>query len=120
MRQAGVSLVPAVTVDQVAAAVRSAADALLGGHAQGDALLAVRTDGTLRAVTAASADPAPMGQLGELAETWLPLVTGPAPVLAPSDQAARAGQDGCVPGGDWMLLCPLTLRTGRRATLRSG
>ena len=52
VRQAGVSLVAAVTVDQVAAAVRSATDALLGPRPHGDVLLAVRTDGTFRAVTA--------------------------------------------------------------------
>jgi diguanylate cyclase (GGDEF)-like protein/PAS domain S-box-containing protein len=50
VRQAGASLVTAITVDEVAAAVKSATDTLLGGHARGDVLLAVRTDGTLRAV----------------------------------------------------------------------
>ena len=64
LRQAGVSLVTATTLDQVAAAVEVAVDALLGGHAQGDALLAVRIDGRFHAVTAASADPAPMSELG--------------------------------------------------------
>jgi len=108
VRQAGVSLVSAVTVDQAAAAVKFAASTLLGTHPQNDMLLAVRTDGTFRAVTAASADPAPMNRLGELAETWLPLLTGSVPLLAPVTrlpQQARA----FVPGCDWMLLCPLTL-----------
>jgi diguanylate cyclase (GGDEF)-like protein/PAS domain S-box-containing protein len=49
VRQAGASLVTAMTVDEVAAAVKSATDTLLGGHAR-DVLLAVRTDGALRAV----------------------------------------------------------------------
>ena len=108
VRQAGVSLVSAVTVDQAAAAVKSAADTLLGTRLPGDVLLAVQTDGTFRAVTAASADPAPMNRLGELAETWLPLLTGSVPLLAPVTmlpEQARA----FVPGCDWMLLCPLTL-----------
>ena len=123
VRQAGVSLVSAVTVEQAAAAVRSATDALLGPHSRHpagsggeeppdpprrDVLLAVRTDGTFRALTGASADPAPMRKLGELAWTWLPLVTGPGPLLAPVTRLpvrARAFAPGC----DWMLLCPLTL-----------
>jgi diguanylate cyclase (GGDEF)-like protein len=50
VRQAGVSLVTAVTVEEVAVAVKSATDTLLGGRARGDVLFAVRTDGALRAV----------------------------------------------------------------------
>jgi diguanylate cyclase (GGDEF)-like protein len=50
VRQAGVSLVTAATVEEVAVAVKSATDALLGGRARGDVLFAVRTDGALRAV----------------------------------------------------------------------
>ena len=109
VRQAGVSLVAATTLDQVAAAVRSAADTLLSRHPHGDVLLAVRTEGRFHAVTAASADPAPMSELGELAGTLLPLVTGPAPLLAPVaslPEQARA----LIPEGEWMLLCPLTLQ----------
>jgi diguanylate cyclase (GGDEF)-like protein/PAS domain S-box-containing protein len=109
VRQAGVSLVAAASVDQVAAAVRSAVDALLGPSPSGDALLAVRTDGAFRAVAEASADPAPMSRLGEQTEAWLPLVTASAPVLAPVTSLppqARA----LVPDGDSMLLCPLTVK----------
>ena len=108
VRQAGASLVSALTVDQAGAAVKSATDILLGPLRRGDVLLAVRIDGTFRAVTTASAEPAPMSRLGELAETWRPLVVGSAPLLAPVTdlpQQARA----FVPGGGWMLLCPLTL-----------
>ena len=83
VRQAGASLVSAITVEQAAAAVRSATDTLLGQRPRGDVLLAVRTDGAFRAVAAASADPAPMRRLADLAESWLPLVTGSAPILAP-------------------------------------
>ena len=107
VRQAGVSLVAAASVYEVAAAVKSAADALFGTGPRGDVLLAVRIDGTVLAVTEASADPAAMSRGGELAEAWLPLVTGSAPLLAPVASLppqARA----LVPGTDWMLLCPLT------------
>src|SRR5579862_306197 len=110
VRQAGVSLVAAVSADQVAAAVKSATHTLLGrATASGDVLLAVRTDGPFRALTQASADPALMSRLGELTETWLSLVTDSAPLLAPVTslpEQARA----LVPGSDWMLLCPLTVR----------
>src|SRR5580658_6912148 len=108
VRQAGASLVSALTVDQAGAAVKSATDILLGPLRPGGVLLAVRIDGTFRAVTTASAEPAPMSRLGVLAETWRPLVVGSAPLLAPVTdlpQQARA----FVPGGGWMLLCPLTL-----------
>jgi diguanylate cyclase (GGDEF)-like protein/PAS domain S-box-containing protein len=111
VRQAGVSLVAAVSAGQVATAVRSATDALLGpATAGGDVLLAVRTDGTFRTLTQASADPALTRRLGELTETWLlPLVTDCAPLLAPvTSLPAQAGA--LVPGSDWMLLCPLTVK----------
>ena len=108
IRQAGVSLVSAVTVEQAAAAVRSAIGALLGPDSRGDVLLAVRADGTFRALAQASADPVPMSKLGELAGTWLPLVGGPGPLLAPVTRLPAQAR-GFAPGGQWMLLCPLTL-----------
>ena len=108
VRQAGASLVSAITVEQAGAAVRSATDTLFGRGPRGDVLLAVRTDGAVHAVATASADPAPMSRLTDLAEGWLPLVTGSAPILAPvtslPPQAAAI-----VLRYDWMLLCPLTL-----------
>jgi diguanylate cyclase (GGDEF)-like protein/PAS domain S-box-containing protein len=109
VRRAGVSLVSAVTVDEAAATVRSATDALLGPSPRGDVLFAVRTDGTYRAVTAASADPVSMGRLAELAGTWLPSVVGPEPLLAPVTRLPEPAGD-YIPAGDWMLICPLTLK----------
>ena len=108
VRQAGAALVSAVTVSQAAAAVKSAADTLLGQHPPGDVLFAVRTCDAFRTVTAASSDPVLMSKLGELAGTWLPLVTGPSPLLAPVTRLSRQAR-AFVPGCDWMLLCPLTL-----------
>jgi diguanylate cyclase (GGDEF)-like protein/PAS domain S-box-containing protein len=108
VRQAGASLVSAVTVDQVGAIVKSATDILLGTPRPGDVLLAVRIDGAFRAVTTASADPGPMRRLGELAETWVPLAVGSAPILAPVANLPQPAQ-AVVPAGDWTLLCPLTL-----------
>jgi diguanylate cyclase (GGDEF)-like protein len=108
VRQAAASLVSAITVEQAGAAVRSATDILLGRGSRANVLLAVRTDGAVRAVATASADPAPMSRLTDLAAGWLPLVTGSAPVLAPVTSLPRHAA-AIVPGYDWMLLCPLTL-----------
>jgi diguanylate cyclase (GGDEF)-like protein/PAS domain S-box-containing protein len=108
VRQAAVSLVAAASLNDVAAAVKSATDALLGTSPRGDVLLAVRLDGTFRAVTEASADAAAMSRLGALAETWLPLVTGSTPRLAPVT-SLPAQAVALASGSDWMLLCPLTL-----------
>jgi diguanylate cyclase (GGDEF)-like protein/PAS domain S-box-containing protein len=108
VRQAGVSLVAAASVDQVAAAVKSATDALLGLMPPGDVLLAVRTDGAFGAVTQASTDPALMSRLGELADAWLPLMTASAPLLMPVASLPGEART-LVSGSDWMLLCPLML-----------
>ncbi len=97
VRQAGASLASALTVDQAEAAVKSATDTLLGPLRRGDVLLAVRIDGTFRAVTTASAEPAREPARGAR-RTWLPLAVGSAPLLAPVTdlpQEARA----LVPGG---------------------
>jgi len=108
LRQAGLSLVTTADVAQVAGAVQDAVDALLGGHTQGDALLGVRIDGTLRAVDRGT-DPAQGRQLGRLAESWLSLVPSGAPKLTSmgrlSDQARTAR-----PRAEWMLACPLVLK----------
>ena len=108
LRQASLSLVTTADVSQVAAAVRGAVDALLNGRSQGDALLGVRIDGTLLAVTNGT-DQGRSRQLGQLAEAWLPLVNGTAPILTPMHllpEQARTAR----PGADAMLLCPLTLQ----------
>jgi diguanylate cyclase (GGDEF)-like protein/PAS domain S-box-containing protein len=108
VRQAGASLVSAITVDQTGAVVKSATDLLLGTPRRGDVLLAVRSNGTFHAVTTASAEPAPMSRLGELAEAWLPLAAGSATVLVPVKNLPRQVRT-LVPAGDAMLLCPLLL-----------
>src|SRR6202035_910723 len=56
VRRAGASLASAVTVEQAATVVASAADALIGPHRQREALLAVRHDGKLRAIADANGD----------------------------------------------------------------
>ena len=108
VRQAGVSLVAAASVDEVAAAVRSATGALLGPVRRADVLLAVRADGAFRVVTGASADPALMSRLAQVAETWVPGMTAAAPLLLPVASLPEEART-LVSGSDWMLLCPLLL-----------
>jgi diguanylate cyclase (GGDEF)-like protein/PAS domain S-box-containing protein len=110
VREAGAALVAAVTVEQAAAAVRSATDALLGERPHGDVLLAVQTDGALHAATAASARSESMSQLGAMTEVWLPLATGLEPLLEPVTKLPEPAR-ALVPGCGWMLVCPLTLRS---------
>ncbi len=108
LRQAGLSLVTTADVPQVAGAVKDAVAALLCGHAQGDAVLGVRIDGTLRAVDR-GIDPAQGRRLGQLADSWLSLAVGTAPKITPMGglpEQARTAR----PGAAWMLLCPLVLR----------
>ncbi|HEY0933324.1 MAG TPA: EAL domain-containing protein, partial [Trebonia sp.] len=108
LRQAGLALVAIADVPQVAAVVQDAVSTLIGGRAQGDALLGVRIDGILRAVDRGT-DVARGAQLGQLAETWLPLVTGTAPILTPMRELPEPART-ARPGADWMLLCPLSLK----------
>ena len=108
VRQAGVSLVAAASVDQVAAAVKSATDALLGPMPRADVLLAVRADGNFRVVTGASADPVLMSRLAEIAEERLPRMTASAALLLPVASLPAEART-LVSGSDWMLLCPLLL-----------
>jgi len=108
LRQAGQSLVTAVDVTEVAAAVKDAVDALLGEHAQGKALLGVRIDGTLRDAAADAAVPAQADQIGTLAQIMLPLLNGTAPTLTPMRALPEQART-VLPGADWLLLCPVTL-----------
>jgi diguanylate cyclase (GGDEF)-like protein/PAS domain S-box-containing protein len=108
LRQVGVSLVTTADVPQVAGVVKDAVDALLGGHSQGDAILGVRIDGTLRAVDR-GVDPAHGRQLGRLAESWLSLAVGTAPKLTPMHRLPEQART-ARPGADSMLLCPLVLK----------
>jgi diguanylate cyclase (GGDEF)-like protein/PAS domain S-box-containing protein len=68
----------------------------------------VRIDGVLRAVHRGIV-PARGRQLGQLAESWLSLVTGTAPILTPMRELPEQART-VRPGADWMLLCPLVLR----------
>jgi diguanylate cyclase (GGDEF)-like protein/PAS domain S-box-containing protein len=107
LRRAGLALVTTADVTQIAVTVKDAVGSLLGEHSQGDALLGVQADGTLSAV-ATGAEPPQHGQLDPLAETWLPLMTGTGPILAPMRELPERARM-LRPGADWMLLCPLTL-----------
>jgi len=109
LRETGLSLVTAADVPAVAAIVKDAVDALLGAHAQGDALLQVRIDGRLRPATGDGTEPPPTDQLGELAEDWLPRVTGTTPIL--TDVSQLPDQIRTVfPGAESMLLCPVAAK----------
>ena len=116
LRLAGASLASAGTVEDAASAAGGAAVALIGPGAQRTALLAVRNDGRFKVIAAGdppqltrSGQPARPGELGELAETWLPRLTGPEPVFVP---AAELGErvPALLPGCEGALLCPLTLK----------
>ena len=113
LRQTGLSLVTAADVPAVAATVKDAVGALLGQHAQGDALLEVRIDGKLRAASAGGAEPPPTDRLGELAESWLPPLTGTTPILTDISQLPDQTRT-ALPGAESMLLCPVTVK-GRSA-----
>jgi diguanylate cyclase (GGDEF)-like protein/PAS domain S-box-containing protein len=106
LRRAGASLAAAGTVADAAAAVRTAAIALIGPSAQRADVLAVRIDGSFK-VVAANAPEQPQ-QLAALAENWLPYLGGPRPVYVP---AAQLGPQvpAMFPGSEGALLCPLML-----------
>jgi diguanylate cyclase (GGDEF)-like protein/PAS domain S-box-containing protein len=103
VRLAGQSLASAVTVEEAATAVKGAAATLIGPHAQREALLAVRDDGSLRAVGT------DQSQLGELAKSWLPLLTGSGPLLM-SVAGLDAPAETLLPGSGGILICPLWLK----------
>jgi diguanylate cyclase (GGDEF)-like protein/PAS domain S-box-containing protein len=107
LRRAGASLAAAGTVADTAAAVRTAAVALIGPSAQRADVLAVRIDGSVE-VVAANAPEQPQ-QLPALAETWLPRLTGPRPVYVPVAELGAPVPE-MFPGCEGALLCPLTLK----------
>jgi diguanylate cyclase (GGDEF)-like protein/PAS domain S-box-containing protein len=108
LRQAGLSLVTAGDVPAVAGTVKDAVGALLGAHAQGDALLEVRVDGRLQPATASGEAP-PADRLSELAESWLPRVTGTTPVLTAVSQLPDLTRT-VLPDAESMLLCPVMVK----------
>ena len=109
LREAGLSLVTAADLPAVAATVKDAVRALLGDQSQADALLEVRIDGKLRAAAPGGAETPQIDQLGRLAESWLPLVTGTTPILTAIRQLPEQARRG-LPGAEWMLLCPVTVK----------
>jgi diguanylate cyclase (GGDEF)-like protein/PAS domain S-box-containing protein len=109
VRQAGVALAAAVTAEQVATTVSGTLRGLAGSQPCGNVLLAVRTDGTFSAITCIAAAPERMRAVGAQADGWLPLLTGPAPLLTPVT-ALPPEPGGLVTRDDWALLCPLRLK----------
>ena len=109
VRLAGASLASAVTVQEAATTVRSAAVALIDPRSPGEALLVVRNGGTLRAVATTDGDSPRMNQLAELTETCLPLLTGSRPLFLPATTLGERARV-LLPGCDGMLLCPITLK----------
>ena len=108
VRLAGASLASAVTVQEAATTVRSAAVDLLDPRSPGEALLVVRDDGQLRAVATTDGDSPRMNQLAELTETCLPLLTGSRPIFLPATTLGELAPV-LIPGCDAILLCPITL-----------
>jgi len=117
VRRAGAFLASAATVEQTASVVATTVATLIGSSARPGALLAVRTDGKLRTIAASasgsgsgsgSGDLTQADQLGELAESWLPL-TSSSPLFLP---AAELGERARVllPRTEGVLLCPVTLK----------
>jgi diguanylate cyclase (GGDEF)-like protein/PAS domain S-box-containing protein len=107
LRQAGQPLMTAADVPQVAVVVKDAIGTLLDGHAQGEAVLGVRIDGTLRTVGRA-ADPADDQDIEYLAAAWLALGSGTAPVITPVERLPEKVAT-ARPDAEWVLLCPLSL-----------
>jgi diguanylate cyclase (GGDEF)-like protein/PAS domain S-box-containing protein len=108
LRLAGASLASAATVEETAVVVRTAAATLIGRGSGPGALLMVRDDVTLRAVDAEYGGPARNELLGDLAGTWLPLLTGSEPLFVPVMKLGVQGRR-LLAGEGGVLLCPLTL-----------
>ena len=116
LRMAGAALASATSAEEIATAAQNAAVALvnqpeLGSGGQVTAVLAVRRDGRLTAVTdvpattpAAVADELAGNRLRELSERLLPELDRPAFIAATEFSPARTR------AGEGVLLCPLKLK----------
>ena len=103
VRLAGLSLASAATVEEAATAVKRAAAFLVGLPPQHEAVLAVRDNGALRGVGH------DQGEIGELANSWIPRLTGPGPLLMPVAKLG-GGAERLLPRSDSILICPLALK----------
>ena len=119
VRLAGASLASAVTVDEAATAVSNSAASLLSpdtapeafAEALRDVFIAVLDDGVLRPAGTPYGDPALTDQLGELAQSWLPMLTDSVPRLMPAAELCDSTQTlTLAKDRDGILLCPLTLK----------
>ena len=108
VRLAGASLTSAVTVQEVATAVRGAAVALFDPRSPGEALVVVRNGARLRAVATTDDKSPRMSRLAELTEAYLPRFDGSQPLFLPATTLGRSRE--LIPGCDGILLCPITLR----------
>ena len=111
LRQAGLSLVTAADVPAGRGRRQGRASAPCSA-ARRRATRCSRYGLTARSAPcpADGADPPPAERLGELAEGWLPLVTGTAPTLTGRSASCPSRPGRPRPGAEWMLLCPLTLK----------
>ena len=108
VRLAGASLTSAVTVQEVATAVRGAAVALFDPRSPGEALVVVRNGARLRAVATTDDNSPRMSRLAELTEAYLDRFNGSQPLFLPATTLGRSRE--LIPGCDGILLCPITLR----------
>ena len=108
LRHAGLSLVTTADIPQVAATVEDAVRALLGHHLQGDPVLGVRIDGSLRAVDRGTR-PGEGTRLGRMAEAWLAIVDVTEPSLRQMDKLHEKVQQ-TRPSAQSLLVCPLVLK----------
>jgi diguanylate cyclase (GGDEF)-like protein/PAS domain S-box-containing protein len=109
LRQAGVSILAASTMEEAAREVRATAAWLTGPQRHHPAVLAVRQDGVLHALGAAPGEPPVQVDLPDkLAEDWLSLLTGSESGLRP---ILVSGQHpaGNPAADDSAMLCPLAL-----------
>jgi len=120
---AGPALASAGSVEEVAAALRTAADTVSGPRSRHAAVFAMRIGGELRVLMTTSAARRE-SRLAATAPRWLPsvlpLLAGrahadrPAPLYVPAAELeSSAGIGDLGSGGDGVLLCPIFLSTDR-------